>query len=215
MPNFAILGIHHADRSRAPRSTASCIAASPTGSEVRYRQSPDEERMQHDDERILLRFFRQLGCRPPEDDPAGARIEPALRRHVPDPARRRRSAHVRPLEPACARRARVCVADGSGVPVALARRALTFNIMANANRVGTMLASVSVRRDGRHMRQGERAAWRARAPPAGPRASQPPPRHHPPRCGLALRPSQPAAAARSPPHCRMVQPSWQHSYRRP
>jgi hypothetical protein len=96
--------------------------------------------MQHEDERTLLRFFRQLGCLPLKT------IRPGhgsslhyggtfpIRPDGDDPLTCDRSSRLRAT-------ARVWVADGSLFPW-LSPKGLTFNIMANANRVGTMLASV-------------------------------------------------------------------------
>jgi len=137
MPNFAILGIHHEDR---PAAEKFCILhrGEPDRLEVRYRQAPEEERMQHADERTLLGFFRKLGCVPLKT------IRPGhgsslhyggtfpIRPESDDPLTCDRSSRLR------ATRA-VYLADGSIFPW-LSPKGLTFNIMANADRVGTLLA---------------------------------------------------------------------------
>src|SRR5262249_27480739 len=63
IPSFAILGIHHEDR---PSPDKYCVLhrGEPDRLEVGYRQSAAEEAMQHGDERMLLGFFRKLGCVP-------------------------------------------------------------------------------------------------------------------------------------------------------
>jgi choline dehydrogenase-like flavoprotein len=138
MPNFAILGIHHADRP-SPQKYCVLHRGEPDRLEVRYHQAPDEERMQHEDERTLLGFFKQLGCIPLKT------IRPGhgsslhyggtfpIRPESDDPLTCDRSSRLRATE-------RVYVADGSIFPW-LSPKGLTFNIMANANRVGALLAA--------------------------------------------------------------------------
>jgi len=137
IPNFAILGIHHEDR---PGEGKYCILhrGEPDRLEVRYRQTPEEVRMQQADEKLLLGFFRKLGCIP-------------LRMIRPGNGSSLHYAGTFPIVPAgddpltCDRDSRlratrnVYVADGSVFPW-LPPKGLTFNIMANANRVGTLLA---------------------------------------------------------------------------
>lgn len=137
IPSFAILGIHHEDR---PRAEKYCVLhrGTPDRLEVGYAQSADEERMQHEDERTLLGFFRKLGCLPLKTIRPGHGsslhyggtfpIAPASA----DPLTCDRTSRLR------ATRA-VYVADGSIFPW-LPPKGLTFNIMANADRVGTHLA---------------------------------------------------------------------------
>ena len=134
MPNFAILGIHHADR---PGPEKYCVLhrGSPDKLEVRYRQTADEEAMQHEDERRVCRSFRRLGCIP-------------LKTIRPGHGSSLHYAGTFPIVPdgadplTCDRESRlraarsVWVADGSIFP-ALPPKGLTFNIMANADRVGT------------------------------------------------------------------------------
>jgi choline dehydrogenase-like flavoprotein len=137
MPNFAILGIHHEDR---PGEGKYCVLhrGEPDRLEVGYRQTADEEAMQHADERLLLRFFRRLGCLP-------------LKTIRPGHGSSLHYAGTFPIVPGGAepltcdvdgrlRATRaVYVADGSIFPW-LPPKGLTFNIMANADRVGTLLA---------------------------------------------------------------------------
>jgi choline dehydrogenase-like flavoprotein len=137
IPSFAILGIHHEDR---PTPGKYCILhrGEPDRLEVVYHQSPEEEATQHDDERTLLAFFRRLGCIPLKTIRPGhgsslhyAGTFPIVP-ESPDPLTCDRSSRLR------ATRA-VYVADGSVFPW-LPPKGLTFNIMANADRVGTQLA---------------------------------------------------------------------------
>lgn len=137
MPSFAILGIHHEDR---PWPEKYCVLhrGTPDRLEVGYRQSTEEERMQHADERMLLAFFRQLGCLP-------------LKTIRPGHGASLHYAGTFPIVPdgrdalTCDRTSRlratraVYLADGSVFPW-LPPKGLTFNIMANADRVGTLLA---------------------------------------------------------------------------
>ena len=94
--------------------------------------------MQHGDEQLLLRFFRQLGCVP-------------LKTIRPGHGSSLHYGGTFPIVPAgsdsltCDRTSRlratraVYLADGSIFPW-LPPKGLTFNIMANADRVGTLLA---------------------------------------------------------------------------
>ncbi len=137
IPNFAILGIHHEDR---PSAEKYCMLhrGEPDRLEVGYRQAPEEERMQHGDEALLLRFFRQLGCVP-------------LKTIRPGHGSSLHYGGTFPIVPdgsdslTCDRTSRlratraVYLADGSIFPW-LPPKGLTFNIMANADRVGTLLA---------------------------------------------------------------------------
>jgi choline dehydrogenase-like flavoprotein len=137
MPSFAILGIHHEDR---PRPEKYCVLhrGTPDRLEVDYRQSAEEERTQHRDERTLLAFFRKLGCIPLKTIRPGhgsslhyAGTFPIVP-HGDDALTCDATSRLR------ATRA-VYLADGSVFPW-LPPKGLTFNIMANADRVGTLLA---------------------------------------------------------------------------
>ncbi|HLK11349.1 MAG TPA: GMC oxidoreductase [Candidatus Binatia bacterium] len=136
LPCFAILGIHHEDR---PAENKHCVLrrGEPDRLEITYRPSPDEERRQRRDERVLLRFFRRLGCLP-------------LKAIRPGHGSSLHYAGTFPISPddrplTCDRDSRlrgtraVYLADGSIFPW-LPPKGLTFNIMANADRVGTLLA---------------------------------------------------------------------------
>jgi choline dehydrogenase-like flavoprotein len=137
IPSFAILGIHHEDRPR-PEKYCMLHRGEPDRLEVGYAQSADEERMQHEDERTLLAFFRKLGCIPLKTIRPGHGSSLHYGGTFPiapestDPLTCDRTSRLR------ATRA-VFVADGSVFPW-LPPKGLTFNIMANADRVGTHLA---------------------------------------------------------------------------
>ena len=94
--------------------------------------------MQHEDERLLLGFFRKLGCIPLKTIRPGHGSSLHYGGTFPivpesdDPLTCDRTSRLR------ATRA-VYVADGSVFPW-LPPKGLTFNIMANADRVGTRLA---------------------------------------------------------------------------
>lgn len=139
VPHVAILGIHHEDR---PTPGKHCLVRRGRDGgadrlEVRYRPSAEEVRTQDADERTILRFFRRLGCWP-------------LKRIRPGHGASLHYAGTFPIAPAggdltCDTDGRlrptrqVYVADGSIFPW-IPPKGLTFNIMANANRVGTRLA---------------------------------------------------------------------------
>ncbi len=139
MPNFAILGIHHADR---PSPGKYCVLRRGSGGsddrlEIAYRQSDEERRSNEADERAMVRCFRRLGCFP-------------LRTIRPGHGASLHYAGTFPITPreeqltcdidSCLRgTAAVYVADGSIFPW-VPPKGLTFNLMANANRVGTLLA---------------------------------------------------------------------------
>lgn len=137
MPSFAILGIHHEDR---PTVEKYCVLhrGEPDRLEVVYRPSVDEARRQREDERMLLGFFRELGCIP-------------VRTIRPGHGASLHYGGTFPIAPegdqalTCDRESRlratrhVYLADGSIFPW-LPPKGLTFNIMANADRIGTFLA---------------------------------------------------------------------------
>jgi len=136
IPKFAILGIHHEDR---PAAGKTCVLrrGGPDRLEIAYRPSEDETRRQQADERVLLRCFRQLGCLP-------------LRTIRPGHGSSLHYAGTFPILPeggplTCDRDGRlratraVYLADGSIFPW-IPPKGLTFNLMANADRVGTLLA---------------------------------------------------------------------------
>ena len=137
MPDFAILGIHHEDRP-SPEKYCRLHRGEPDHLEVRYRQSADEARTQHADERTLLTFFRRLGCialktiRPGHGSSLHYGGTFPITPAGDDPLTCDRTSRLRATR-------RVFLADGSVFPW-LPPKGLTFNIMANANRVGAHLA---------------------------------------------------------------------------
>jgi len=136
MPGFTILGIHHEDHP-TPGKTCTLRRGAPDVLEIRYRPSDEEERLQREDERVLLRGFRRLGCLPLK------RIRPGNGSSIHYAGTFPISGEDRPLT--CDRDARlrgtraVYLADGSVFPW-LPPKGLTFNIMANADRVGAIVA---------------------------------------------------------------------------
>ena len=139
MPNFAILGIHHEDR---PTAGKTCVlrrgaAGAPDRLEITYRPTAEEQAVQRADERMLLRFFRSLGCI------ALKTIRPGHGSSIHYAGTFPITPHDAPLT--CDRDGRlrgtraVYLADGSVFPW-LPPKGLTFNIMANADRVGLQLA---------------------------------------------------------------------------
>jgi choline dehydrogenase-like flavoprotein len=139
MSCFTILGIHHEDRPTPAKTCTLRRGASggPDVLHVDYRPSAAEERTQHDDEQVLLRHFRRLGCLPLK------RIRPGHGSSIHYAGTFPISADARPLT--CDRDGRlrdtraVYLADGSVFPW-LPPKGLTFNIMANADRVGALVA---------------------------------------------------------------------------
>jgi hypothetical protein len=136
MSGFSILGIHHEDRP-TPDKTCTLRRGAPDVLEIRYRPSDAEERLQREDERVLLRGFRRLGCVPLK------RIRPGHGSSIHYGGTFPITAEDRPLT--CDRDSRlrgtraVYLADGSVFPW-LPPKGLTFNIMANADRVGAIVA---------------------------------------------------------------------------
>jgi hypothetical protein len=104
---------------------------------IDYRPSPEEERQQREDERALLACFRRLGCLPLKS------IRPGHGSSIHYAGTFPISPEDRPLT--CDRESRlrgtrsVYLADGSVFPW-LPPKGLTFNIMANADRVGAIVA---------------------------------------------------------------------------
>lgn len=138
MPYFAILGIHHEDR---PSDRKRCVLLRGVGSapdrlHIDYDPSAQELRSQREDERQLLRFFRRLGCWP-------------IRTVRPGHGASIHYAGTFPIQPnggelSCDADGRlratrsVYLADGSVFPW-LPAKGLTFTLMANADRVGSLL----------------------------------------------------------------------------
>jgi hypothetical protein len=138
IPNFAILGIHHEDR---PGPGKICVlrraTTGPDRLEIRYEPTPEEVATQRADERLLLHGFRRLGCVPlkPIRPGHGSSIHyagtfPITREDLPLTCDR--DSRLRGTRS-------VYLADGSVFPW-LPPKGLTFNIMANADRVGAILA---------------------------------------------------------------------------
>jgi choline dehydrogenase-like flavoprotein len=138
MPYFTILGIHHEDRPAPGKRML--LRRTPVGGEdvldVRYQPDRAEQRRQRADERRMLRFFLGLGCLP-------------LKVVRPGHGANMHYAGALPMAPdggdlTCDRTGRlrptraVYVADGSVFPW-LPPKGLTFNLMAHADRLGTLL----------------------------------------------------------------------------
>jgi len=139
VPNFAILGIHHEDR---PSPGKRCVLRRGEGGgrdrlEIEYRPTEEETRTNIADERIVLRFFRRLGCIPLRTMRPGHGASLHYAGTFPITAEDR--------DLTCDRESRlrgtraVHLADGSIFPW-IPPKGLTFNLMANADRVGSLLA---------------------------------------------------------------------------
>ena len=140
IPHFTILGIHHEDRP-SPGKYASLRHGrdgAPDTLEVRYKPTDEEARQQIDDEQRMLGVIRRLGCVPLKiiRPGYGASIHYAgtfpIRPESDDALTCDRDSRLRATR-------RVYLADGSIFPW-LPPKGLTFNIMANADRVGARLA---------------------------------------------------------------------------
>jgi len=135
-PYFTILGIHHEDRpTPAKHSTLRRVGADDV-LDVRYQPDEAECRRQRADERRMLRFFLRLGCLPLTIVRPGHGANMHYAGALPMTADGGdltcdRQGRLRPTRS-------VYVADGSVFPW-LPPKGLTFNLMAHADRVGTLL----------------------------------------------------------------------------
>jgi choline dehydrogenase-like flavoprotein len=136
---FVILGIHHEDR---PSPAKRCVLrrgaqGGPDVLEVEYRQDPEVVRRQARDEKAILRCFRKLGCW------ALKRIHPGngANIHYGGTIPMTEEESELTVTPACRLRhtRAVYLADASVLPY-LPAKALTLTLMANAERVGTIVA---------------------------------------------------------------------------
>jgi len=139
-PRLVVLGIHHEDR---PAASKRCTlrrgaGGAPDRLEIDYRPDEAERRRQAAGERRLLACFRRLGCLP-------------LRRVDPGDGASLHYAGTLPIAPGereltCAPDGRlrgtraVWVADGAALPW-LPAKGLTLTLMANADRVGSLLGA--------------------------------------------------------------------------
>jgi choline dehydrogenase-like flavoprotein len=138
IPYLTVLGIHHGDR---PSPTRTCTLRKGSGGpdrlEIVWQQDEEDQRRLRSDERLVLRHFRRLGCWP-------------LRAVRPGAGASLHYAGTFPMCPqggalSCDRDSRlratraVYLADGSVIPW-LPAKGPTFTLMANADRVGRLLA---------------------------------------------------------------------------
>jgi choline dehydrogenase-like flavoprotein len=139
MSCFTILGIHHEDR---PDPGKRCLLRRGSGGapdvlRIDYQPAPEEAKRLHDDESALLACFRRLGCIPLK------RIRPGHGSSIHYAGTFPITSEDRPLTCDTESRLRgtrsVYLADGSVFPW-LPPKGLTFNIMANADRVGSIVA---------------------------------------------------------------------------
>jgi len=136
---FVIFGIHHEDR---PAPEKHCVLypaehGRAESLEVNYRTNAETERRQARTERILLRSFRELGCWPIKRIRPGHGASIHYGGTVPMTDDERELT----VTPSCRLRGTksVYLADGSVLPN-LPAKALTLTLMANAERVGTIVA---------------------------------------------------------------------------
>ncbi|MDQ3773348.1 MAG: GMC oxidoreductase [Pseudomonadota bacterium] len=135
---FAILGINHED---TPSVSRNCrLERGADGSDrlvVSYQLSTEEESRHARDEAHVIRFFRRLGCWPIKAIRPGHGSSIHYAGTFPMAA----DGGELTCNAECRLRATraVYVADGSPFPY-LPAKGLTFTIMANANRVGSLLA---------------------------------------------------------------------------
>jgi choline dehydrogenase-like flavoprotein len=138
MSCFVIVGIHHRD---SPTAAKHCQLRRAEGDtdvlEISYHDAPDTQRRQVRDEKTLLRGLRKLGCWPLK------RINPGNGSSIHYGGTLPMAAEERPLTVTPQGRLRgtssVFVADGSTFP-SLPAKALTLSLMANAERIGTLIA---------------------------------------------------------------------------
>ncbi|MEX2177248.1 MAG: GMC oxidoreductase [Gemmatimonadaceae bacterium] len=139
MPALGIIGINHDDRRTPSKYCAMRQAASAVDStlEVHYELTDAERARMDRHERTILRFFRQLGCWPIK------RVRPGHGSSIhyagTFPMRREPSGLTCAADGRLAATRAVHLVDGSTFPY-LPAKGLTFTIMANANRIGTLLA---------------------------------------------------------------------------
>ncbi len=139
IPSLAILAIHHTDR---PSPGKSCVLRRGKGGgadrlAITYRPTEEETRANQANERVVMRFFRRLGCWPLKT------VRPAHGASFHYAGTFPMSSGNEKLTCDTDSRLRgtraVYLADGSVFPW-IPPKGLTFNLMANANRVGTLLA---------------------------------------------------------------------------
>ena len=139
VPLIGILGIHHEDRTTGAKT---CVlrrgrSGEPDRLEIDYALDDAEERGQRAEERRLLSFFRHLGCWPLK------RVQPGHGSNIHYAGTLPFSGDDKELTCEADGRLRgtraVHLADGAVFPY-LPAKGLTFTIMANANRVGSLLA---------------------------------------------------------------------------
>ena len=139
IPNFAILGIHHTDRPAPGKSC--CLRRGKAGGadrlEITYRQTVEETRANQADERTVIRFFRRLGCLPLKTVRPGHGA--SLHYAGTFPITSRDEKLTCDVDSRLRGTKAVYVADGSVFPW-IPPKGLTFNLMANADRVGTLVA---------------------------------------------------------------------------
>ena len=134
MGSFMIVGVHHPDRPHEGKS----VRLGPDGRlTISYRPTAGEERLRRRREQDLVRAVRLLGCIPVK------RIDPGHGSSIHYAGTLPMARKPGPWQigtAGCLYGCRhVTVADGSGFPH-LPAKGLTFTLMANASRIGTLLA---------------------------------------------------------------------------
>lgn len=140
MPVLGIVGVHHADRSSPEKY---CVLERSAGERpdclrIEYRLTPDEEESQGRKEEGLIRAFRRLGCRAIKTVRPGHGSSIHYAGTLPMPRHGGGDLTSDAFGRLRATRS-VYLADGSVFP-SLPAKGLTFSIMANADRVGSLLA---------------------------------------------------------------------------
>lgn len=138
IPLFAILGLHHADEPTALK-TVTLLQGSGRARErlgISYALRKEESDRIETQERQLLKLFRKMGCY------AIRRVRPGHGSSIHYAGTFPMSASPGPLQTACdgllAGTRAVHIADGSLLP-RLPAKGLTLTLMANADRIGTLL----------------------------------------------------------------------------
>lgn len=146
LPSLSLLGIHHEDNPAPSKFVAlhaeaggAALVVPPDRLEVCYEQTPEEMRTQHQTEREVLRLFRTLGCYTHHS--RAVRLGAGASIHYAGPLPMSASPRELECDGACrlTGHPRVRLADSAVFP-RLPAKGVTFTMMANAHRVGTLLA---------------------------------------------------------------------------
>jgi choline dehydrogenase-like flavoprotein len=138
IPKFAILGIHHTDRPTPGKSC--CLRRGKGGGadrlEIAYSQTVEEREANQRDEQRVISFFRRLGCLPLKTVRPGHGA--SLHYAGTFPMTWKNEKLTCDVDSRLRGTDAIYLADGSVFPW-IPPKGLTFNLMANADRVGALL----------------------------------------------------------------------------